>query len=88
MENPLDPRYITIRGLLEQGEIKKFTDIFAWIPPSVLAKDFSTNHVRMKRMTENPGEWALKELYYLAKLLDYNPKKLSLMALEEVEKTM
>lgn len=83
-----DPRYSTIQGLLKLGEIKKFTDIFKWIPYTVIATDFNTNHPRMKKMTTDPSLWALKEIYKLADLIEYNPKKLALMAVEEVELMM
>ena len=80
-----DPRYSTIHGLLKLGHINKFTDIFQYIPYTVLAAEYNTNHPRMKKMTQDPALWTLAEIYHLADLIEYNQKKLALMAVEEVE---
>lgn len=81
-----DPRYSTIKGLLKAGAIKQFTDIFVWIPHTVVALDFSTNNARMKKMVADPSLWQLKEIYKLAELIEYDPKKLALLAVDQVEK--
>lgn len=81
-----DPRYSTIQGLLKEGEIKQFTDIFKWIPPTVVANDYGTNHNRMKKMVADPSLWTLDEIYKLADLIGCNRFKLALMAVDQVEK--
>lgn len=78
-----DPRYSTIQGLLKEGEIKKFTDIFKWIPYTIVAKDYGTMHSRMKKMIADPSLWTLAEIYQLADLIGYDRKKLLLIAAEE-----
>lgn len=75
-----DPRYSTIRGLLLAGEIKNFTSIFTWIPYSVVARDIGTSKPRMKKMVGNPSLWTLGEIYRLAELIEYDKKKLLIMA--------
>lgn len=75
-----DPRYLTIRGLLKEGQISTFTGIFAWIPYTVLARDFGTNNNRMKKMVADPSLWTLAEIYKLADLIGYDKKKLLMMA--------
>lgn len=81
-----DPRYSTIHGLLKEGEIKTFTGIFIWIPYTVVARDIDTNNPRMKKMVANPSLWTLGEIYRLAELIGWDPKKLLLMAGEEGRK--
>lgn len=80
----LDPRYNTIKGLLKAGAIKQFTDIFNWIPPTVVAKDFGTNNNRMKKMVADPSLWQLAEIYQLAEWIGCDKKMLALMAVEQV----
>jgi hypothetical protein len=80
-----DPRYDTIKGLLKAGAIGKFTDIFTWIPHTVLAHEYGTNNNRMKKMVKDPSLWQLAEVYRLADLIGYDHKKLALMAVDEVE---
>jgi hypothetical protein len=81
-----DPRYSTIQGLLKEGALNKFTDIFNWIPYTVVATDYSTNHNRMKKMIADPSLWTLEEIYKLADLIGFNRLKLALMAADQVEK--
>ena len=80
-----DPRYSTIQGLLKEGQIEKFTDVFKWIPYTVVANDFGTNHNRMKKMVADPSLWKLEEVYKLADLIGYNRKKLAEMAVDQVD---
>lgn len=81
-----DPRYQTLKGLLKANEIKQFTDLFKWIPYTIVAKDFGTNNNRMKKMVADPSLWQLAEVYRLAELIEYDAGKLALMAVEQVEK--
>ena len=85
MEHPKDPRNETIRGLLQAGAITRFTDIFAWIPYTVVAQDLNTSGTRLKRMIKNPEEFQLKDIHTLARLIGCSPKKLGLMAVIEVK---
>lgn len=88
MDNPKDPRYDTIRGLLAAGALTRFTDIFAWIPPTVVAKDLHTNGTRMKRMIKNPEEFQMKDINTIAHLIGCDPKKLGLMAVIEAKEKL
>lgn len=83
-----DPRYETIHLMLKAKAITRFTAIFEYVPHTVLANEFRTNHNRMKKMVADPALWQLQELYRLADLLKYDKKKLCLMAVEEVEERM
>lgn len=80
-----DPRYNAVLGLIKAGEIKKFTDIFTWIPYTIVARDFGTNNNRMKKMKSDASLWQLQEIYKLADLIGCDKKKLALMAVDEVE---
>lgn len=88
MDTPRDPRYDTIKGLLQAGAITRFTDIFAWIPATVVAKDLHTNGTRMKRMIKNPEEFQVKDINAIAHLIGCNPKKLGLMAVIEAKEKL
>lgn len=81
-----DPRYDTIKGLLKSGAIEQFTDIFKWIPHTVVAQDFGTNNNRMKKMKDDPALWQLAEIYQLAEWIGCDPKRLGLMAIEQVKR--
>lgn len=79
-----DPRYTTVLKLMKAKQIHKFTDIFTWIPYTVVARDFGTNNNRMKKMKGDASLWQLGELYKLADLIGCDKKKLAMMAVKEV----
>jgi hypothetical protein len=83
-----DPRYLAARFLLEKGEIKSFADIFTYVPYTVVAGDLRTNNNRMKRMIADPGQFHYEEIIQLSELLDYDCKKLMLLAGLDVDKLM
>ncbi len=80
-----DPRYDTVRGLLEAGAIKKFSDIFDWIPKTIVRVDIRTNSKRINKLAENPAGFTLNEIYEIASLIGFDHKKLLMMAAEEVD---
>ena len=83
-----DPRYTTAKILLEKGAITSFAGIFDFIPYTVVAADLRTNNGRMKRMIADPGLFHYEEIIQLAELLDYDSKKLMLLAGVDVDRLM
>lgn len=80
-----DARYDTVRDMLEVGAIRKFSDIFTWIPKTIIRKHIATSGQRMDKLKENPAWFTLHELYQIADLIGYDKKKLVNMALEEMD---
>ena len=83
-----DPRYTTAKILLEKGAIVSFAGIFDFIPYTVVAADLRTNNGRMKRMIADPSLFHFEEIITLAMLLDYDSKKLMLLAGVDVDRIM
>jgi hypothetical protein len=51
-----DPRYKTLRIVINAGGIKSFRDLFKVVPRSVVAGDLGTNNNRFYPLILNPGE--------------------------------
>lgn len=83
-----DPRYTTAKILLEKKAITAFRDIFTYIPYTVVAADLRTNNNRMKAMIADPGLFHYEEIIQLSELLDYDCKKLMLLAGVDVDRLM
>jgi len=81
----IDSRYNVIKDLLEAGAIKKFTDIFIWIPYTIVADDFKIGHNKMKNLKSDPSLWKLSEINKLADLIKCNCEALSKMANKEAQ---
>jgi hypothetical protein len=80
-----DPRYKTIKGLLKEGkEIKKFSDIFKWIPPSIVAKDLHCSYNKMQQIIKDPRELTVQQIFKLAELIGLDEKKFGFIIIDEV----
>lgn len=80
-----DPRYATIKGLMAEGKITKFEEIFDWIAYTAVANDLGKNHNTMKIIKTNPERMTVAEIWKLADLIGCDKKKLGIMALEQVK---
>lgn len=63
-----DPRYPTIKPMFDQGRIKSLTDIFIYIPKSVLAEDMGKNLKRFNQQLHNPENFSIKDLIIIGNL--------------------
>lgn len=80
-------RYDNLRDMLQIGAIRKFSNIFTWVPKTIIRQHIGTSSERINKLTENPSDFKLREIYEIAKLIGYDPKKLLLMAAEEMDST-
>jgi hypothetical protein len=64
-----DPRYKTVKILIEGKHIKNFKDIFTHIPKSVIAAELHTNNRRMGEVIEEPGYLRIGEADTIAKMI-------------------
>jgi len=64
-----DPRYKTLRIVINAGGIKSFRDLFKVVPRSVVAGDLGTNNNRFYRLVLNPGDFTFNEIRQMAKLI-------------------
>jgi len=85
MNSNKDPRYLSLKYLIKKGDITTFKEIFDHIPYTVVAHDLHTNNNRMKKMIANPGLFHLGEVYQMAELIGYDPKKFALFVFKEVD---
>jgi hypothetical protein len=73
---PQDNRYTVVRILIEGGHITTFKQIFEYIPPTVVAKDYGSNYVRFMRPIKNPSNFRLKDIKILASLFQVDSMKM------------
>ena len=65
-----DPRYKTVKFLIEGKKITEFQEIFTHVPKTIMAHDLGTNNNRMTRLIANVDQFTLGELYKISDLLD------------------
>jgi hypothetical protein len=78
-----DHRYPTIKPMLEQGRIRKLTDIFIYIPRTVLANDMGRNLKRLNELLDRLENFTIKDLLLIGGLCSLTRKEM--LALLEAE---
>ena len=79
----LDPRYGTIKVLMEAGHIKTIRDIFIFIPKSIVYKDLGANFNRFDKAIIDPSLFKLGELLKLAEMFNIDERKFIEMAYDQ-----
>jgi hypothetical protein len=79
-----DPRYGTIKVLIDSGHIKSIKDIFIYIPKTTVYKDLGVNFNRFDRAIQDPSIFRMQELVVLAELFNVEAKRFIDMAYEQM----
>lgn len=75
-----DPRYGTIKILIESGHITSIREIFTFIPKTTVYKDLGINYNRFDNAIIDPSIFKLQELIVLAHFFDVDARKFIDMA--------
>ena len=75
----MDQRYPTIKPMLDQGSIKKLTDIFMYIPKTVLAQDIGKNLKRVNELLERLESLTVKDLVVIGNLCSLSRREMFLL---------
>jgi hypothetical protein len=79
----LDNRYHTIKPMLDQGRIKKLTDIFSFLPKTVLAENMGKNLKRLNELIDRLENFTIKDLLLIGNLCSLSRQEM--LALLEAE---
>ena len=80
-----DQRYAAVKLLFEQGHIKKFEEIWKYIPMDLVARDLGHRPERFKKRFENLGLIKLDELYEIARLFKIDEKQFTYLVIGQVD---
>lgn len=61
-----DPRYDLIETMIQIGKIRTWSDIFTYIPKTVVAKDLGKKVDRFNELVADPAQFRLYEIESLA----------------------
>jgi hypothetical protein len=84
MKSSSDPRYSTIKVLINSGHIVSFRDIFDYIPKTIVYKDLHVNFKRFSKAILNPSALTLGELIELAEMFGLESKLIIEMAFKQI----
>lgn len=62
--------YDLVRPMFTIGELKAFSDIFKYVPKTVVAGDLGKEKGRFNSLIEDPGDFLIQELMKLAEYCD------------------
>ena len=74
-----DQRYPTIKPMLDGGRIRKLTDIFIYIPKTVLAQDIGKNLKRVNELLERLESLTVKDLVVIGNLCSLSRREMFLL---------
>lgn len=67
-------KYLSIKMLIQAGEIKTLPDLLRAVDKTPFAKDVKTTPERFSRLLRNPLLWRLADIYNMARLIDVDDK--------------
>ena len=82
-----DPRYRSIRSMVNDGAIKSLNEIFNHIPKSIVAADCGKKVTRFTHLMENVDEFKMRELFKIGALCDLTATQTLELAREQYLKT-
>jgi hypothetical protein len=80
-----DHRYPTIKPMLDRGKIKSFSDIFLYLPKSVLAADLGKNLKRFNELLLHVEGFTIKDLVVMSNLCGLTRMEMFRLIDEEFE---
>lgn len=80
----MDHRYELIRVMYEDGHIEKLSDIFKFIPKTVVARDAGMNVERMNERLKSPGKWILRQVFKIGELCELTEAETAALLAAEV----
>ncbi len=81
-----DPRYKTLKVMLETGNVHTLEEVFNIVPKTVVAADLGINYTRFLARLKKPGGFTLDELLRLAVLSEIDNKTLISLVIADIEK--
>lgn len=75
--------YDLVRPMFTIGELKAFSDIFKYVPKTVVAGDLGKEKGRFNELIEDPGGFLMQELMKLAELCDLSLPDIGLLIEKE-----
>jgi len=64
-----DLRYETVKFLIEGGKIQAFSQIFNYLPKTVMGRDLRTSSARMTKLISNPEHFSISDILLVANLI-------------------
>lgn len=64
-----DNRYDVIKTMIEAGKITEFSQLFGYIPKSVMAADLNSSYRRLMRLAKQLDDLKVTEIYAISKLI-------------------
>ena len=71
-----DARYTAVQSLITVGKIQKFSDIFKYIPKTIVARDLGLNYRSFVGKVNAPNRFGVLDILKLAEYIDCPPGKI------------
>lgn len=79
-----DARLLAVKPCFEAGVIKKFSDIFKYVPKTIVYQAIFVKYVRFSRAIHRPEKFRLEDLRRMAELFEIDTRALIALATDEM----
>lgn len=81
-----DSRYATVKKLIEAGATTSLSEILQIIPKTVIGHDLGMHHQTFNKLTTNPVNFTLKDIFHLAALIGVDERTMLKLVVDEALK--
>ena len=71
-----DDRYLSVQVMIEAGRLQKFSDVFKYIPKTIVARDTGHNYKAFVGRIAKPGNFTVTDINKLSGLFGVPPVKI------------
>jgi plasmid maintenance system antidote protein VapI len=69
-----DPRYNSVSKLIANSSLESFSEVLAFVPKTVLARDLGIHHITFNKLINHPEKFTLQLIYHIASLMGVDKK--------------
>lgn len=81
-----DARYDIIKSLLRDGKVRTFSDIFLYVPKTIVARDLGTKVDRFTKLMNKVESFTLEEIFTIGKFCNMDEKEMLSLVMDEYYK--
>jgi hypothetical protein len=70
-----DDRYLSVQTMIEANRIQKFSEVFKYIPKTIVARDTGHNYKAFVGRIIKPGNFTIDDIHKLSALFGTSPSK-------------
>lgn len=80
-----DPRYKTVKILIEGGHVSELRQVFENIPKTTVSSDIGTNYKRFVRLIDEVGQLKVQDITTIAAVFDVDKRSIFNLVANQID---